>query len=294
MRISSLALLFFLAARAAFGAGTVTQTFTLQPGWNAIHLEVQPADPAPAAVFAGVPIDMVWSYFPTRSPLEFIQNPSDGLWNVPGWNVWLPPGRTDAAVLTNLFAVQAYQSYLVKITGTSAVTLSVTGAPRYHQIAWQPDGFTLTGLPLDPAVTVRSGDYFFNSTAHKTQPRFRLDPNGTWIALNDNSVLRSGAAYWIFSKGASTFTAPLAADFDATGRLDYGPAVETKQLAIRNLGVNSLAVSLANPEAFPLVIAGLDANGNTTWTPLTTLVKTIASGASTTLNLGVRRSAPLP
>ena len=138
---------------------------------------------------------------------------------------------------------------------------------------------------------MRSGEYFFNSTAHKAQPRFWLDPNGTWIALNDNSTLRSGAAYWIFSKGDPTFTAPLDADFDATGRLDYGPAVETKQLTIRNLGVNSLAVSLANPEAFPLVIAGLNVNGDTTWTPLTTLVKTIASGASTTLNLGVRRSA---
>src|SRR6476661_8271835 len=145
------------------GASTVTQSFTLQPGWNSIFLEVQPEDSKPASVFAGLPIDMVWAYFPTKTPLEYIQNPSEGLWNVPGWNVYLPPAKTDAAALTNLFAMSARRAYLVKISGTSAVTLNVTGVPLYGEIAWQPDGFTLTGFPLDPSTTVRFGDYFFSS-----------------------------------------------------------------------------------------------------------------------------------
>ena len=276
---------------AARGANTTTQTFTLQPGWNAIHLEVQPADQSPAVVFNGIPIEQVWSYFPTRSPLEFITNPSDGLWNVAGWNVYLPPSHPDAAVLTDLFAIQAGQAYLVKISGAGAVTLSVTGEPVVRAISWKPDSFTLTGLPIDPATSVRSGDFFFNSTAHKTQPRFRLDPNGVWTALNDNSLLTYGRAYWIFSKGASDFTAPLAVSFDGTERLDFGHAVESKPFTVTNLSVNTVTVTIANPGNFPLVTSSINATtGETVWTALTTLTPSVPAGASFTVEVGVRRA----
>ena len=272
-------------------AATATQTFTLQPGWNAIFLEVQPVDQSPAVVFNGVPIEQVWSYFPTLTPLEFITDPSDGLWNVAGWNVYLPPSHPDAAVLTDLFAIQAGQAYLVKITGTSAVTLSVTGEPVDRAINWKPDSFTLTGVAVDPAAGVRSGDFFFNSTAHKAQPRFRLDPNGTWTTLNDNSLLVSGRAYWIFSKGASDFTAPLEVGLGGTGRLDFGHALESQPFTITNRSANTVTVSLANPAAYPLVIAGLDAGtGAQTWTPLTTLTRSLVAGESVTLEVGLRRA----
>lgn len=286
-----LACLFVVIALQARAATTITQTFTLQPGWNAIQLEVQPPDPSPAAVFNGIPIEQVWSYFPTQTPLQFITNPTDGLWNVAGWNVYLPPSFPDAAVLTDLFAIQAGQSYLVKITGTSAVTLSVTGEPLYRTINWRPDAFTLTGLPVDPTTSVRSGDYFFNSTAHKAQPRFRLDPNGVWSALNDNSLLSYGRAYWVFTKGASDFTAPLEVGISSTGKLDFGPSVTSQPFTVTNLSANTMTVTIANPSGYPLVTSSLDANGNTVWTALTSLTPSVAAGATFTVEIGVRRAA---
>ena len=223
-----------LAGPSARADATTTQSFTLAPGWNAIFLEVQPPSQSPAVVSNGLPIEQVWSYFPTRSPIEFITNPSDGLWNVAGWNVYLPPGAPDAAVLTDLFAGQAGQAYLVKISGASNVTMQVTGVPLYRESKWGADSFTLTGVRVDPATTARSGDYFFNSTAHKLQPRFRLDPTGTWTALTDHSVLAAGKAYWIFTKGASDFGAPLQVDLNGADRLDFGPTVTTKPVVITN------------------------------------------------------------
>lgn len=275
----------------ASAAATTTQTFTLQPGWNAIHLEVQPPNEAPAAVFSGIPIEQVWAYFPTRTSLEFITNPSDGLWNVAGWNVYLPPSHPDAAVLTDLFAIQGGQSYLVKISGAAPVTLSVTGEPLYRTITWRPDSFTLTGLPVDPATPIRSGDYFFNSPAHKGQPRFRLDPNGVWTALSDNSLLTYGRAYWIFTKGASDFTAPLSVSISSTGRLDYGPSTTAQPFTVTNLSASTVSVTIANPSGYPLVTSSLDTNGNTVWAALSTLTRSLAPGASTTLELGVRRAS---
>jgi hypothetical protein len=290
--LASLLLLLALSERALLAA-TTTQTFTLQPGWNAIHLEVQPPDETPSVVFTGIPIEQVWAYFPTQTPLEFITNPSDGLWNVAGWNVYLPPSHPDAAVLTDLFAIQGGQSYLVKITGTVPATLTVTGEPLYRTINWRPDAFALTGLPVDPTTTVRFGDYFFNSPAHKTQPRFRLDPNGIWTALNDNSLITYGRAYWIFTTGASDFTAPLSVDINSTGQLDFGGSVTSQPFTVTNLSAGTVTVTIANPSNFPLVTSSLDANGNTVWTALSTFTQTLAAGASLTLDMGVRR-ATLP
>ena len=34
----------------------VTQSFTLQPGWNAIYLEVRPADNSTATIFSNLPV----------------------------------------------------------------------------------------------------------------------------------------------------------------------------------------------------------------------------------------------
>lgn len=291
LRVVRIGLFPLLLTQGLRAAATDSQTFTLQPGWNAIHLSVQPTNDQPAAVFSGLPVDMVWAYFPTRTPLEFIQDPGDGLWNVPGWSVWLPPGKPDAEALTNLFAIQAHQSYLVKITGSAPVTLTVTGPAGYREIKWQPDGFTLTGLPLDPLVNVRSGDYFFNSPAHKGQSRFRLDPNGTWIQVGDNTILRSGTAYWIFSKGAPDFSAPFDLEYGGASVLDYGALLDTRDVTVRNRGAGSQVVKVENPGNLPLVVSTLDpATGRSEWLPLSSRDLTIPAGETVTLTLGIRRA----
>ena len=39
-----------------------TQTIQLQPGWNAVHLEVQPEPRILDEVFAGLPVESVWKW----------------------------------------------------------------------------------------------------------------------------------------------------------------------------------------------------------------------------------------
>jgi hypothetical protein len=235
---------------------------------------------------------MVWSYFPTRTPLQYVQNPSEGLWNVAGWNVYLPLSKPDAAALTNLFAIQARQAYLVKISGPSPVTLNVTGTPSYREIAWQPDGFTLTGFALDPAATVRFGDFFFNSPAHKSQSRYFLSPSGNWTALSDSSIMKRGVAYWCFSKGPSNFSAPVALKFGGGDTLDFGQTVETQKLVIANQGATATNVTVNNQGGLPLTVANLnEAAGATDYAPLTSVTKNIPAGSEISVTLGLSRSS---
>lgn len=52
------------AAGPAGAAHEVTQTIELQPGWNSIFLEVQPASNDTVSVFNGLPISSVWTWIP--------------------------------------------------------------------------------------------------------------------------------------------------------------------------------------------------------------------------------------
>ena len=45
----------------SFGQWT-TQTISLQPGWNAVFLEIQPEPSESDAVFAGLPVESVWRW----------------------------------------------------------------------------------------------------------------------------------------------------------------------------------------------------------------------------------------
>src|SRR5687768_5512692 len=87
-------------------AQTITQTITLQPGWNAVWLEVQPADNSTDSVFANLPIASAWTRAERLSSVEFIQDPSEATFNGAGWLGWFHPSRPEA-FLGNLFTLQA-------------------------------------------------------------------------------------------------------------------------------------------------------------------------------------------
>jgi hypothetical protein len=146
----------------------LTQSITLKPGWNAVFLEVQPEPRTPVAVFQGVPVESVWTWHERSSPVEFIQDPAEGLWGKPGWNVYYKTPRD--AFLTNLYAIQANRAYLVKLGGTQQVTWTVSGRPAPPRIAWVPDSFNLVGLPVDPAAPPSFQSFFAPSSAHAGQP----------------------------------------------------------------------------------------------------------------------------
>ena len=98
---------------AAF-AQWVTQTITLNPGWNAVYLEVQPANSDCDAVFAGIPVESVWAWNRRFSSVQFIQDANQLVPGQPDWLVYLPSDQP-ARATRNLFAVQGARAYLIKL-----------------------------------------------------------------------------------------------------------------------------------------------------------------------------------
>ena len=281
-------------------AQTLTQTFTLQPGWNAVWFEVKPANEAPGAVFNGLPVESVWTYNTPASSAQFIQDPVEAEWNRSSWRVFVPTNRIES-INNNLFALQANRAYLVKLGGTAPALLTVTGRPSFHPPAWEPNAFNLRGLPVDPAHLPTFLDYFRPSAAHydsaagQLQQIFRLNAAGHWVTVAPTDLLRPGEALWIYSKGASDYFGPLGLDLDFGDGLAYDSAVDEVRLRVSNRSASPLVAALADVSGLAnpaLAYARQSATAGTEWITLpASLPVSLAAGESQTLRIAIRRTA---
>lgn len=272
---------------AIFGGEAATQTVTLKPGWNSVWLTVDPSDSKPEVVFANMPVGQVWCWFPTESPVEFIDNPERGLFNVDGWRCYFPQNKPNA-FLSNLTAIQSHRPYLIKSEAKTNVVFTVRGSTAFKPLKWRADSFNLVGFHVDPALGGgAAGAFFLNAPAHRKQSMHYLDPAGEWKPLAENSPIRAGEAYWIFSKGMSQFNGPIEVQVDG-GDFDFGTIVTEKQITLRNDSVFQSTIKI-DAGGLPLVVAN-ETNGVTIWNPLATLERSVPAGGKAVVRIGVQRA----
>ncbi len=288
------AALALLVALPASSAGLYQQTLVLQPGWNAIYLEVQP-DPADIeSAFAGVPLASVWAWIPAQAGTDFVEDPDEGLLKLQGWQGYFPPPRPEA-FLSNLYRLQANRAYLVKLNGTEPVTWRVQGKPSLRRMVWVTDSFNLVGFPVDPEHPPTFGAYFEGSTAHLDQPVYRLGPGGVWALVDHpySETIRAGEACWVYTQGPSTYQGPLEVSPEMGDGLEYSAALSSETLLVTNNTAIGVDVTLRRLDtAVPLTLATVDVETNQTgWPDLPTSYSLPAvAGQELQLQLGVRRA----
>jgi hypothetical protein len=217
----------------------VTQTITLQPGWNAVWLEVDPSNRNPAAVFTGLPLLSVWTWSERVTATDFIQNPATAGWNKNKWLGWFPPDSPGAA-LGNLFSVIPSRAYLIHLGGASPVLWTVTGSVVPQPTTWSPNQYNLRGLPVDPMSPPTFREFFRHSAAHwdaasdTTAPIYRLNTNGVWSLVSSEASLRRNEAYWVFANGASDYSAPESLAASTGDRVYFSPLVIRASLTVAN------------------------------------------------------------
>lgn len=273
----------------------VRQTLTLQPGWNAVFLEVQPPVGAIEAVFGNLPVASVWYWSSGAGRVEFVRDPGELLPDQPGWRVWFPPSAGEKAILTNLFALQVNRAYLVEVTGGQPLTIDIDGQPSLRRPAWQSDSFNLTGFPVDPGQPPTYGSFLAGSPAHVGQPIYRL-VGGIWTLVADpaGTRMRPGEAFWIYVAGGSDFAGPLAVSLDYGEDLDFGRGARERTLRIRNGSPDVRSVSLgvsASGGHLPLARLAVNADGVTEWPDLGAgHVVTVYAGSEERVHFAVRRA----
>jgi len=301
-RLGTLGALFSLAglliALPSAPAQFITQSITLQPGWNAIWLEVQPENRATSAVFSNLPVASVWTRAERLSAVDFIQDPSEQAFNEAGWLGWFHPSRPEA-FLGSLFVVQANRAYLVKVTNATPISLTLSGRPSLRRADWVPDAYNLRGLPVDPASPPTFLSFFRPSAAHydpttgQLQRIYRLNAAGQWTQIAPMDGIKSGEAYWVYSKGASDYAGPLKVSVELGDSLDYGLQLTELNLRLANLtggSMNVLVQDLGLAGSTALSYYRFDPSLGGQWPNLPApLAVSPAAGSEERLRLAVRR-----
>lgn len=237
--VSSLALLVSggaLMGQSNEGVGPYrTQVIELEAGWNAVYLEVQPLESAPTSLLEGTPVEIAAAFFRPVAPMEFIDSPSELLSKRENWSVWYAPDRDDA-LLSNLYALQAHQSYLIYIE--EDYTWSVEGAPILGAASWHPNSYSLVGFQIDPSEQPTVENFFAGSDAQSTLQLYSL-VDGRWALITqpESTLLEPGVAYWAYSEGASDYSGPVDVRLPANsaGGLIFSENSASRRIEIENV-----------------------------------------------------------
>jgi len=215
----------------------ISQEVTLQPGWNAVFLEVVPENPRPELVFFSDPFSenshvdraAMWTGEPGNG--QFITDPAKLISGTPGWLEYRAEFMAEHNTLRRLLPGRAY---LIHLSGSNSVTWHIEGVSGPRPIRWLPDNYTLTGFltSLDAAPTF--AEFFAGSAAHRGQRILHLI-NGEWAEIQEhaNFTIERGKAYWVFTRGTSDFQGPLRVRLDGGGVLDFGATSSSITLALQ-------------------------------------------------------------
>ncbi len=219
------------------------QTLTLRQGWTAVFLEVQPNPQNCDTIFAGLPIESVWSWNSHFSTVQYISDPTSLLPGQPDWLTWLPPGSTNRTA-ANLFILQGGRPYLIK--ATTATTLTLHGQPFIRTIDWLANSFNLAGFYVSSNSAPTFQSFFAPSPAHIGQPVFRLNSAGAWaqVVSPSTTTLSRGESFWVYTAGASSYPGFLKITFERGRTLDYGRTLIEQTLRIKNASSNTTAFTI--------------------------------------------------
>jgi hypothetical protein len=289
-----------------------TQTVSLNPGWNAIYLEVQPEPSLLDWVFTNSAIESVWKWDRRFSHIQYVTDPYTLLPEDPHWLVWLP--TNDARrFLSRLFELQGDQAYLVKVaTNTPPFTVPVKGRVIIPPADWFPHGLNLKGFPVHTNNPPTFSDFFkftpeVDLTKGVNNQLFTINSAGRGVTIVQpaRDKITPGRAYWVGCARDPKYMGPLHVVPSGGGAVDFGSTAIRQELTIYNvLSTTALAVRVTQeesepaPEGFPelagpvpLSYEAKNASNRWEWYefPPNGLTQTIPAGGSWTLYLGVRR-----
>ncbi|MCW5556857.1 MAG: hypothetical protein KIT22_03310 [Verrucomicrobiae bacterium] len=299
-RIASLASVVVLSSLlgSAARAQLLTQTVVLHPGWNAVWLEVDPADRSPAQVFGGLPLESAWTWSERVTATDFIQNPATAGWNRNQWLAWFPTNSPHAS-LANLYSVLPARGYLVKLGGAAPVTWRVAGRVMPAPSSWSAGRYNLRGLPVDTDSPPTFREFFRHSPAHwdadvaMPLPIYRLGTNGVWSTVAAGDLVSRGEAYWIFAKSAADYPAPKSLHPSTGDGIYFSPLAFRASLTIANLATEPRTVTfkaLTPAAADAIQVEHLfPSNPNEVHTPLNLHHETLRAGERRKITLYLDR-----
>ena len=230
-------------------ASTTGITLNLQPGWNSIWLDVQPTyqsgenageTMSVEDVFTNAAITFVARPVVPSGSAEFIADADTLNFNQESWKAWWRHSELNE---NSLALVEGYQPYLVRVSGTSSVSVTVNGVVEFWTPKFRSDQYTLIGFHLDGAPTF--GDFFEAAAGRIPSNRiFRMSSGGDWVGVQSGDTMKSHEAYWVYADGTTNFVGPVSIQFEDFEGLNFGDAVADVEVPDPDGGVGTVFVNL--------------------------------------------------
>jgi len=233
----------------AFGQWRI-QDVSLDPGWNAVQLEISPEPSECEKIFDGLQVESVWKWNKRFTTTEFDVDPGTLLPDDPHWLVWFPT-NSPTAFLTRLHSMSAGGGYLIKLADTAPSSiLSLRGKAVIRNAEWAPHSLNLAGFPVDPLNTPTFDDYFeFTSNIDTSQGlknelfKINLDGTSTRIVAANRDEMERNRAYWVKCKFIPESSSVLGLKEGVA--LDFNDYIDEQSFVVRNESeINPLTVSL--------------------------------------------------
>ncbi len=180
-RIRLLAL-FVLVAPGLRADAFLEESYSLVAGWNLIHVAVEPVVKDPLAALSTINWDSLWTWLPTEGE--------------PRGGRWLAIYRDQPAFLGTLFSLTGPRSYF--ILTPSGGTLRIRGAVRSGRQALRGGAYQLFAPRFDRSSPPTFASYFSRpGVKEHIGEGFEL-AGQAYRRLSSGTLLRPGAAYWLF------------------------------------------------------------------------------------------------
>ncbi|MEZ5326887.1 MAG: hypothetical protein R3F19_17700 [Verrucomicrobiales bacterium] len=285
----------------------IEQRITLRPGWNAVHLKVDPEPRRVTEAFAGLPIRSVWRWNERFKPVKFIQDSTNLIPENPAWLSYFDSSERKPGAVNNLFVLEAGQCYLIELGGAKNVNWTVSGRPLVKDIEWLANSFNLVGLTVSGAEQLTFADYFAPSPSHAGKDIYQLSTSGVWAKVAPTAKPSANMAYWVFCDGESRFQGPMRVDIDQGRVLDFGRVVQELNIHVKNQSSREMTVNIAPGEgsetpathrdttaggvALTVYEQDFSAEKPRKWIPFPeTLTRILQAGETATLRIGVDRT----
>ncbi len=239
----------------------ITQTIRLNPGWNAVYLDVAPYPSLCDELLAGLPVETAWKWNRTFSTAQFVNDPSELIKPSPDWLMWRAP-ETEKSFLNTLSGLEANTAYMIHVaTNAAPFDWSFKGRVVVPWSQWYPYSINLMGLTVNSTHPPSIGEFFRPTDEVAAGPYsdaqvFRVKSNGTVerIRATARYTVEPHVAYWIGANNPADYSGPL--DIVPKGGLDYGEALQYLELTIQNLFTNAALTLTARPRASETPPAG--------------------------------------
>lgn len=220
-----------------------SQNYSLQAGWNAIYLELDPATDDVPVEFPTNPPNIIdrfwfWEVRTTGNGLTCTDpvDPECAPDTDTQWRLWQPSNSQNN--VNNMRVLSGGRVYLVQASAPG--TMTVRGRPSARRQEWQA-GLNVVGFHVDPADPPTFAEYLEPSGRHTQQGGvyeiYQMNTAGGLTRIVDpvNTAIQPGRGYWVWANGTFEYDGPLTIDARSLLGVAYERRIVEHVLQFSNL-----------------------------------------------------------